>query len=394
MNDAHRPETLLGGLSPAEFLREYWQKRPLLVRGAFPGLRPPLSPEELAGLACEEGAAARLVLERGGRRPWELRHGPFDEEEFTRLPPSHWTLLVNDVEKHLPSLYALIEPFRFIPDWRIDDLMISYAVPEGSVGPHVDDYDVFLIQLHGRRRWQITHRPIFEEALIEGPELRILRRFAPDESWVLEPGDMLYLPPRIGHHGVAVDACMTASVGFRAPSHRELLSAFLEWRVAELDPALRYADADLQPQANPAEIAPGTLARVGEILRRELSLDPDGLLRWLGRYLTEPKAELHELYVENPAYAPRELLAALAAGPALARSPAARLAFAEGEDRLWCYADGEAYPLPKALRPAVEHLCAERAPRAELLLEACAAREFLDLLHALWERGILYFEHE
>lgn len=392
MTELHRSETLLGGLSPAEFLRRHWQKRPLLVRGAFPGLRTPLSPEELAGLACEEGVTSRLVLERGGCRPWELRHGPFSEEDFTRLPQSHWTLLVNNVEKHLPELYALIAPFRFIPDWRIDDLMISYAVPGGSVGPHVDDYDVFLIQLHGRRRWEITHRPILEEDLLEGPELRILKRFSPQASWVLEPGDMLYLPPRFGHHGVAVDACMTASVGFRAPSHRELLSAFLEWRVAELDPRHRYADADLKPQANPAEIGPETLARIGDILRTQLSTDPDGLLRWLGCFLTEPKAELNELYAANPAYGPEQLREALAAGPALARSPAARLAFAEGKDRLWCYADGEAYPLPKALRPVVEHLCAERSPRADRLLEACAQREFLDLLHALWERGILYFD--
>ena len=171
---------VLGELSPAQFLAEYWQKQPLLVRGAWPGFQDPLTPEELAGLACEEGVESRLVLEQGGEKPWEVRHGPFVDDDFLKLPDSHWTLLVQDVEKHIADLAALLEPFRFIPDWRIDDLMISYAPPAGTVGPHVDDYDVFLLQGQGRRRWQISRRPVEPDNCLPDTELRILREFVPE----------------------------------------------------------------------------------------------------------------------------------------------------------------------------------------------------------------------
>ena len=316
-----RPTPLLGGLSPAEFLRDYWQKRPLLIRGAVPGFRSPLAPEELAGLACEEGVAARIVLEKDGHTPWEVRYAPFEEEDFTTLPASHWTVLVTDVEKHVPELREVIEPFRFIPDWRIDDLMISYAAPEGSVGPHVDAYDVFLLQGWGRRRWQIATRPVSPEDFVPGLELRILREFTPEQEWVLEPGDMLYLPPGLAHHGVAVDACMTYSVGFRAPSHRELLTDLLEDRLEAIDPHARYGDPDLSPQADPAAIGPEALAKVRAILAQYLTLDDDDLAPWLGRYLTDPKVDLQDLYPDNEPLAASELAARLRAGERLVRAP-------------------------------------------------------------------------
>ena len=169
------------GMPPAKFLRDYWQQKPLLVRKAIPGFKSPISPEELAGLACDEEVVSRLVMERGGRTPWELRRGPFTEEDFLELPETHWTLLVSDVEKQAPDMAGLIEPFRFVPDWRIDDLMISYAPEHGTVGPHVDDYDVFLLQGLGRRRWQISTQPIDPDNFRPDVELRIMDEFEAEQ---------------------------------------------------------------------------------------------------------------------------------------------------------------------------------------------------------------------
>ncbi|MCB1815595.1 MAG: cupin domain-containing protein, partial [Candidatus Competibacteraceae bacterium] len=176
-------------MSSAQFLAEYWQQKPLLVRAAWPAFSNPISPEELAGLACEDEVCARLV--RQSKQRWQVRHGPFKETDFTRLPAKRWTVLVPDMEKHLPDLRSILEPFRFIPDWRIDDLMISYAAEQGSVGPHVDEYDVFLLQGLGRRRWQIDTRPVAPDNYQADSELRILQHFEAESEWILEPGDML-----------------------------------------------------------------------------------------------------------------------------------------------------------------------------------------------------------
>jgi 50S ribosomal protein L16 3-hydroxylase len=218
----------LQNLDIDRFLAEYWQRKPLLIRQALPGFESVLSPEELAGLACEEGVHSRLVQEKGGSSPWQLRYGPFEEQDFTSLPESHYSLLVSECEKWLPELQQLLECFEFIPKWRIDDLMISYAPDGGSVGPHVDEYDVFLIQAYGRRQWSIQHDLIDTAEIIPDIDLAIMTDFNADESWTLEPGDVLYLPPKIPHHGIAVgDGCMTYSVGFRAPTVGHIFDSFL-----------------------------------------------------------------------------------------------------------------------------------------------------------------------
>jgi len=195
---------LLGGLTPERFLAEYWQKRPLLVRQAIPGFKSPLSADELAGLACEPEVESRLILEKGGSRPWQLEHGPFEEERFATLPESHWTLLVQRVNHWVPAVADLLDHFAFLPSWRLDDIMISYAADQGSVGPHTDQYDVFLLQGAGRRRWQIDASVTDESPLLDHPDLRILAQFHATDEWVLEPGDLLYLPPGLAHYGVAL----------------------------------------------------------------------------------------------------------------------------------------------------------------------------------------------
>ncbi len=384
------PLTLLGGLTARAFLRDYWQQKPLLVRQAIPGFESPLSPEELAGLACEEGVISRLVRERGETGPWALRTGPFDEDDFTSLPESHWTLLVSDMEKHLPDLRAYLEPFRFIPDWRMDDLMVSYAAPEGSVGPHVDEYDVFLLQAQGRRRWQIASQTVSGDDFLPGIELRILRDFQPDQEWILEPGDMLYLPPRIPHHGVAVGPCMTWSVGFRAPAWRDLMATWVDQRYEALAPQDRYADPGLEPQDNPGELTAATLARLIAGLRRAMAVDDAELARWLGTVLTEPKAELLE-HMQLPETLTRDkALGLLQDGVSLERHGAARLAWMSDDGGLRLFVNGQEHLLPEAAGPLVRHLCAETAYDGKALWGLASGIDSAeDLLMSLCMAGIL-----
>lgn len=290
---------LLGGLSAEDFLRDYWQQRPLLVRQAIPGFASPLSPDELAGLACEEGVSARIIREHGETGPWQVSYGPFAESVFATLPETHWTLLVSDVEKHVPALLNVIEPFRFLPDWRIDDLMISYAPEGGSVGPHIDDYDVFLLQAHGHRRWQIGGAPLQEERYLPDLELRILERFDAAEDWVLAPGDMLYLPPHCAHNGIAEDECMTYSIGFRTPSYQELAEQFLVYMQDRVCVDGMYADPDLKAQKHPSEISAAMLDQVGQAIER-IQWRKRDIAAFLGSYLSEPKPHI---FFDTPARA-------------------------------------------------------------------------------------------
>ncbi len=285
-----RSERLFGELPVDEFLARYWQKRPLVIRGAFPGFEDPIRPEELAGLALEEGVASRLILERG-KNPWELRLAPHPEGTFEALPETHWTLLVHEVDQWIPEVGRLLERFRFLPNWRLDDVMVSYAPPHGSVGAHLDHYDVFLLQGLGRRRWQIENRPRPPgEENVPDLDVRMLRQFEPDEEWLLEPGDLLYLPPRIPHLGTAVDACLTYSIGFRAPRQKELATAFGADLTERADADLRYTDPDLRAGTEPGEIDTETLGRVRALIER-IERGDDALAGWFGRFATEPKRE-------------------------------------------------------------------------------------------------------
>ena len=277
---------ILGDLTSDEFLQHYWQKKPLLIRNAMPIDAPPISAEELAGLACEVEDAGRIVQEHHRDTPWKVSYGPFEDEDFTSLPDSHWTLLVTDCEKHLPELRSLVEPFRFIPDWRIDDLMISYAADNGSVGPHVDQYDVFLLQLEGQREWRVGDIAS-EEDCIPGLELNILREFSANDSWLVSPGDLLYLPPGLSHYGIAKGPCMTASIGFRAPSHRDIMQAWIDDKVLQIPNDLRLTDAQVSSAADPSEITASTAEHFQSILNQHLQQSAHQFKDWLGNYLTE-----------------------------------------------------------------------------------------------------------
>lgn len=285
---------LLGGLEPREFLHDYWQLRPLLIRSAIPGFRNPIDAGDLAGLACEPGIRSRLVLGHPDRSDWSVEYGPFERERFTRLPATAWTLLVSGVEHYWPEGPDWLRRFDFIPHWRRDDLMISSAAREGSVGPHIDAYDVFLFQARGRRRWQIEEPPPRSPVCLPALPLAILRRFKATSEWILEPGDMLYLPPGIPHLGMALeDECMTWSIGFRAPTWRDLVGGFLEDRLDAVGPE-RVSDPGRESAVHPHEIAAGDLAALRAGLLERLRLQPAAMDRFLGESLSRPRQDAAE----------------------------------------------------------------------------------------------------
>jgi 50S ribosomal protein L16 3-hydroxylase len=284
-NASMKKSTLLGEISPQQFLRDYWHKKPLLIRQAIPGFKPLLSRDALCRLAAQEEVESRLVSNFDAK--WKLQSGP-----FRRLPSFNkkaWTLLIQGVNLHDDAVDELMQQFRFIPDARLDDLMISYATDAGGVGPHFDSYDVFLLQAHGQRRWRISSQKDF--SLLEGMPLKILKNFVAEQEYILEPGDMLYLPPHYAHDGEALGECMTYSIGFRAPAYQELGEAFLQFMADSIELPGRYADSELKPTRHPAEISSAMLSRVAEELAK-VRFTEDDIAIFLGEYLSEPKANV------------------------------------------------------------------------------------------------------
>ena len=278
---------LLGGLTVPQFLARHWQKKPLLVRTAVRGFNDPVQAAELLRLASREDVESRLVRGTGTRL--SLEHGPFRASRFRSLPPRNWTLLVQGLNHHVNAADRLLRQFNFIPYARLDDVMVSYAAPGGGVGAHMDSYDVFLLQGEGPRLWRIG-RPR-DTRMVEGSSLRLLRSFEPSEEYLLEAGDMLYLPPGWGHEGTALDECMTYSIGFRAPARRELLSEFLVRQSERVDISGLYEDPDLRAQARPAAIPKAMIDKTAKLVAR-LRHSPGDVRTFLGEYLSEPKPNI------------------------------------------------------------------------------------------------------
>ncbi|GAB6387989.1 ribosomal protein uL16 3-hydroxylase [Stutzerimonas marianensis] len=383
------PLEILGGISAREFLREYWQKKPLLIRQALPGFESPVSPDELAGLSLEEDVESRLVIEHG-ERPWELRRGPFTEDTYQQLPERDWTLLVQAVDQLVPDVAQLVEHFRFLPNWRIDDVMISFAAPGGGVGPHFDNYDVFLLQAHGNRRWRVGQMCDAESKMLTHPDLRILAEFQEVEEWVLEPGDMLYLPPRLAHYGTAEDACMTYSLGFRAPSAAEVLTHFTDFLAQFLPDEERYSDADLTPADDPYQIQSDALDRLRTMLTEHMS-DERLLLTWFGQFMTEPR---YPERVQGPEMEESELFAALSDGVVLVRNLSARLAWSEVDIGLLLFASGQSRLLPAHLRDLLKLLCSADALHVDNLQPWLADEDGRNLIWQLVKQGSLEFADE
>ena len=395
------------GMPPAKFLRDYWQKRPLLIRGAFPGFRDPLTPNDLAGLACEESALSRLVVHdpRGDR--WTLRNGPFSETDFGKLSKRDWTLLVQDVDKWDADVGTLLEHFSFLPAWRIDDVMVSYAVDRGSVGAHVDNYDVFLLQGLGQRRWRISTDPKARTAFRSDAELKLLREFAPTHEWLLESGDMLYLPPSVPHHGVAVGECLTYSIGMRAPSRGDLMIDFAETFAETIPEELRFGDVDLLPadgdgeideaamrrvfQAMPwlklgGDLAGGDGKRVGATKKRVGNFDSCSgevdslqLRTWFGRFITRYRSA-HAAAPRSRKIGDSAFATALARHARAMRNPWSRAAWMDFGRDARLFVAGDDFACSRAF---ARRVCGA----APLALDAIKSTRDRDILRALIDAG-------
>jgi 50S ribosomal protein L16 3-hydroxylase len=344
----------LTNFDSATFLRDHWQRKPLLIRNPWAAWTNPLEPDDLAGLACEDHVESRLIVQKP--KTWKVEPGPIPEKRFGKLGKAPWTLLVQAVDHHVPDVAALIAPFRFIPNWRIDDVMVSYASDGGGVGPHFDQYDVFLVQGLGTRRWQVGALCDDNTELLPHDDLRLLANFEPADEWLLEPGDMLYVPPRFAHNGVAVgDDCMTYSIGFRAPSRSELIAHYVDDMLGGLSDDDRYADAGLAAQTNPGEITAEALASLHGMVLEKLT-DPAAFARWFGEHNSTPKYPDID-WAPEAAMGADELRARLAAGEPLHRNPASRFSFVRQGAGVLLFVDGECFECAGEVGDFAEMLC-------------------------------------
>lgn len=357
---------VLGELDCKTFLRDYWQKKPLLIRQAWPDFEPIVSAQELAGLSLEDDIESRLIVEtrqENAASRWQLRCGPFSEDDYRQLPERDWTLLVQAVDHWLPDARDILDPFRFIPNWRLDDLMISYAVDGGNVGPHYDQYDVFLLQAQGLREWRIGQHCDGSTAILPDIPLKILQDFQQTERFVLEPGDMLYLPPGVAHYGIAQGECMTYSIGFRAPSRTELLQSLLDERLLDDNDDERYQDPDLTLRNGPSALNDDDIARIRKQLQPLLD-DDNALVHTLGKLMTQPKyPELiaqPTTHVEHNLSPWQELVEYMREhdpSVPLLRLEHVRFAYREDGTTVHLFSAGQSHTFASSLAPWVRYLC-------------------------------------
>lgn len=315
---------LFNKISATEFFADYWQKQPLLLKDAFPNFISPLSPDELAGLACEEDVESRLVLEKGGEKPWQVLSGPFEESVLSRLPDTHWSLSVQGLERIIPDISAILDSFSFLPNWLFDDVLLSYAPDQGSVGAHIDNYDVFILQAQGSRRWLLEAQPQWDEEYQEDLDIRLLKSFSPTLDFELGNGDLLYIPRRFAHHGIALGECLNYSVGFRAPSDSSLLQSFLSWSEG-MDSSENFLSFPIsKPQKSRGEVSQEALSANRALLKD--MIDSELFSEFLGCYLSEPKSYFPPVNEEEKLD-----------GKSLRKhlTSAAEMVFLEGSKRLW-----------------------------------------------------------
>jgi 50S ribosomal protein L16 3-hydroxylase len=386
------PWPVLGKLSQQEFLSKYWQKKPLLMKGALSPMPDLITPDEVAGLSCDPRVESRLILEKGGKTPWELRKGPFKPSLFAKLPKTHWTILVNGVDRFVPALNGFLDHFSFVPFWRIDDVMISVAYDKGNVGAHVDNYDVFLVQGAGKREWMIEDKPVMHDDFVPGLPIRLLKRFKPTHRWVLEPGDILYLPPRFPHHGIAQgDGCMTISVGFRAPSTSEIINGIVTDALAAADDTIRYRDPELRAQA-PGEIPAQTITKIQKMLEQEL-LSKERITEWLGRYVSESYSDVTLSQSRKPLSA-AALRTTLQTASTLVRAEGARCVYMQGAPKgaLVFYANGERFDLDGAAAALAKLIADSVVVPLEQVRRYATARAAGAFLSTMIQRGIIVID--
>ncbi|MFV8817234.1 JmjC domain-containing protein [Haliea sp. E17] len=370
------------GISPQEFLARYWQRKPLLIRGGFRDFEPPIDSDTLAGLALEEDIESRIIEFAAGR--WQLHHGPFAVEDFRRDTP--WTLLVQAVDHYLPEVEALRRSVGFIPQWRMDDVMVSYAVDGGSVGPHYDNYDVFLVQGEGRRRWRIGQTCGPQSGLLPHEELRILEHFEQTEEYLLEPGDVLYVPPRVAHWGIAEGECTTFSIGFRAPRVNELVCRLSDSVLESLDDQVFFTDPGRPVAACTGEISLQDLQLARQAVQRALDDSSDD--RWFGELVTEPRYEMHR---ENWREDRDDLLAGRCAA---VLAGGAKLAWLPDDRQLTVFANGESVPSPLQHLALLRELSDNGIIEASRLAELARDEDAVELLDFLLEVGCIHAERD
>jgi 50S ribosomal protein L16 3-hydroxylase len=366
-------------LDSAAFLAEYWQRKPLLIRSAIDGFKPPVDSDQLAGLALEEDVESRLVEQRGDT--WQLHHGPFEPADFQRDQP--WTLLVQAVDHYIPEVTELHRLVDFIPGWRRDDIMVSYASDGGSVGPHYDNYDVFLLQGEGHRRWQLGQRCDESSPLLEHDELRILKSFEPSEEYVLGPGDILYVPPGVAHWGIAQGECTTFSIGFRAPRISDMVSRWADQLLQQMAPGQFFQDAGRAPAARPGEIQATDLEQVRNQLRA--ALDSAMSSRWFGELVTEPR---YDITLDEDELAGARMLLRVGAA-AVALLPGAKLAWYTDTAGLCVFANGESLQCRASVLPSLLLLCDGQQLTAASLDNALTDPDTVLLLDRLLQSGCI-----
>lgn len=362
------------------FLSEYWQKKPLVIRSAFTN---PyfIEANELAGLACEDVIESRIIQQKN--QQWQVEQGPFAESVFTQLPEQDWSLLIQAVDHWVPEVADILEAFDFLPQWRLDDVMVSYAPKGGTVAPHYDFYDVFLIQGEGQRRWQVGQVCDSNSPLIPDTSVKILTEFEPLLDVVLEPGDILYVPAKHAHYGVSIESSLTYSVGFRAPSIRDMIDGVASKALESLTEDIRYQDTAQSLVASRGEIANDAVEQVQRLLQ-ELINDKAMLADWLAEFVTEPK------YTEVAVYESEldSLAAVIEEKCQLYKHPAARFAYVDlGNQQANLYINGLSYNLPIEMA----QLIAEQTEFDTLLLKKLLSEpRAKELLDNLFKQGVLF----
>lgn len=383
------------------FLSEYWQKKPLIIRNALPGFNNPLSADELAGLSLEEEIESRIVFETPGQKPqWHLKRGPFAEEEFTKLPKTHWTLLVQGVDRVIPEVYELLNHFDFIPQWRIDDVMISYAAMHGSVGPHYDNYDVFLYQAQGRREWSLTSKNCTEANCINDLELRIMNEFAVEERFILEEGDMLYLPPHIGHYGIAHSQdCMTYSFGYRSYQGQEVWDSLGDYLSEREQVKSFYCDPDWSCLNNTSELPPSAWQHAKKLLQQVLE-DEQTLKSWFGCFATrldqQAEQQLAMPLEEDEFLTQEEFIEELLTGSNMIRDASCRFAYYKQDDtsEVQLYINGCKWDIQNASADLISLIANNRVITNDCIKPFLNNHANQLFLHELWKLQWLQFNEE
>ena len=380
---------LLGGISAEQFLQEYWQKKPLFIKDSLTSLGNPLPAEEVAGLACEDFIESRLITRSAEFPHWHLQHGPFSEPDFQGLPEQDWTLHIQAVDRWLADVYRLLDLCDFLPHWRLDDIMISLSTDGGSAGPHFDQYDVFLVQTEGNKRWQLGGQCDEHTPLQASCDLLIVETFDAEQSFIAEPGDVLYIPPGVAHYGVSEGTSITYSIGCRAPAYHELRSGFSGQNSDTDSEYARYQDPDLTLPTSPGELDDTALTQVQAILG-DLSVEAQDVAHWFGVYITaHPDDQALPERLDTPLDWD-QVENALRASSELYWCEGSRFVFYVGKTDIAVFINGQHYPLPLAARGAVELLCNRRVIAAADVLPAINSDDDRQWLVQLLNAGLLF----